>query len=317
MLTHPVEAGPPVNTFAAWTEVGRVVGGMDEPRVPAGFTEQRARAGDVEINYVRGGRGPTLVLLHGYPQCWRMWRHVLPELARSYEVIAPDLRGFGDSDAPPGGYDKKTIAADLHRLLTGLGLAEEIRLVGHDLGTMVAYAYAAAHPESVTRLVLSEAPIPDESIYAIPALTAVGPAVWNFGFFNVPNGLPEQLVAGREALWVDRFTDSIMVNKGSLGPGDIEEYAGHLRDEAHLRASFGYFRAFGQDVADNTAYRGTKLPMPVLAVGAQASLGGQVAEQVRRYAGAVTGAVVEDCGHWLFEEQPAKLTALLLPFLRG
>ncbi|MEU7575009.1 alpha/beta hydrolase [Micromonospora sp. NPDC049240] len=290
---------------------------MGDERVPAGFSEQRVQVGDVEINYVRGGQGPTLVLLHGYPQCWRMWRHVLPELARSFEVIAPDLRGFGDSDAPPGGYDKKTVAADLHGLLTALDLAGDIRLVGHDLGTMVAYAYAAAHPDSVARLVLSEAPIPDESVYAMPALTAAGPAVWNFGFFTVPNGLPEQLVAGREALWVDRFTDSIMVNKGSLGPDDIEEYAGHLSDEAHLRASFAYFRAFGQDVADNTAYRGTKLPMPVLAVGAQASLGAQVAEQVRRYADRVTGEVVEDCGHWLFEEQPAKLTALLLPFLKG
>ncbi|WP_422744857.1 alpha/beta fold hydrolase [Micromonospora sp. WMMD754] len=290
---------------------------MGGERVPAGFTEQQVRVGEVTWNYVRGGRGPTLVLLHGYPQCWRMWRHLLPDLAQSYEVIAPDLRGFGDSDAPPGGYDKKTVAADLHGLLTGLDLAGDIRLVGHDLGTMVAYAYAAAHPDSVARLVLSEAPIPDESIYTIPALTAAGPAVWNFGFFTVLNGLPEQLVAGREALWVDRFTDSIMVNKGSLGPDDVEEYAGHLRDEAHLRASFAYFRAFGQDVADNTAYRATKLPMPVLAVGAQASLGGQVAEQVRRYADRVTGEVVEECGHWLFEEQPAKLAALLLPFLRG
>ncbi|MEV0806417.1 alpha/beta hydrolase [Micromonospora sp. NPDC050200] len=289
---------------------------MDDGRVPAGFTEQRAQVGDVAINYVRGGRGPTVVLLHGYPQCWRMWRGLLPQLATSYEVVAPDLRGFGDSDAPPGGYDKKTVAADLHGLLTGLGLAEEVRLVGHDLGTMVAYAYAAAHPDRVARLVLTEAPIPDESIYTIPALTAAGPAVWNFGFFNVPNGLPEELVAGRESLWVDRFTDSIMVNKDSIGADDIEEYARHLSDPAHLRASFAYFRAFGQDVADNAAYRKTPLPMPVLAVGARASLGEQVADQVRRYAGTVTGQVVEDSGHWLFEERPAELAALLLPFLR-
>lgn len=290
---------------------------MGDGRMPAGFTEQRARVGDVTWNYVRGGRGPAVVLLHGYPQCWRMWRHLLPELAKSYEVVAPDLRGFGDSDAPPDGYDKKTVAAELHGLLTGLGLAEEIRLVGHDLGTMVAYAYAAAQPGSVARLVLTEAPIPDETIYTIPALTAAGPGVWNFGFFTVPNGLPEQLVSGREALWVDRFSDAIMVNKGCLGPDDIEEYARHLRDEAHLRASFGYFRAFGQDVEDNAAYRSTRLPMPVLAVGAEASLGPQVADQVRRYADTVTGEVVKDCGHWLFEERPAELAALVLPFLRG
>ncbi|WP_328340954.1 alpha/beta fold hydrolase [Micromonospora sp. NBC_00421] len=289
---------------------------MDDGRVPVGFTEQRAQVGEVAINYVRGGRGPTLVLLHGYPQCWRMWRGLLPELAASYQVVAPDLRGFGDSDAPPEGYDKKTVAADLHGLLTGLGLADDIRLVGHDVGTMVAYAYAAAHPDTVSRLVLTEAPIPDESIYAFPALSTAGPAVWNFGFFNVTNGLPEELVADREARWVDRFTDSIMVHKGSIGPDDIEEYARHLTDPAHLRASFDYFRAFAQDVADNTAYRKNPLPMPVLAVGAAASLGGQVADQVRRYARTVDGQVVADCGHWLFEERPAALTALLLPFLR-
>ncbi|PWU48726.1 alpha/beta hydrolase [Micromonospora globispora] len=288
---------------------------MGDERVPAGFTEQRMRVGDATMNYVRGGSGPTLVLLHGYPQCWRMWRHLLPELARTYEVVAPDLRGFGDSDAPPDGYDKKTVAADLHGLLTGLGLAGDIRLVGHDLGTMVAYAYAAAHPDQVSRLVLTEAPIPDENVYAFPALSAAGPAVWNFGFFNVTNGLPEQLIAGREELWVDRFTDSIMVNKGSLGPDDVEEYARHLRAPAHLRASFAYFRAFGQDIADNAAYRATKLPMPVLAVGARTSLGDQVAEQVRRYADTVTGEVVEECGHWLFEERPAEMAALVLPFL--
>lgn len=289
---------------------------MGDGRVPAGFTEQRAQVGDVAINYVRGGRGPTVVLLHGYPQCWRTWRGLLPELAASYQVVAPDLRGFGDSDAPPDGYDKKTVAADLHGLLTGLGLTDDIRLVGHDVGTMVAYAYAAAHPDAVSRLVLSEAPIPDESIYAFPALSTAGPAVWNFGFFNVTNGLPEELVTGREGRWVDRFTDSIMVHKGSIGPDDIDEYARHLTDPAHLRASFAYFRAFAQDVADNTAYRKNPLPMPVLAVGAAASLGGQVADQVRRYARTVDGRVVADCGHWLFEERPAELTALLLPFLR-
>ncbi|MFI7279744.1 alpha/beta fold hydrolase [Micromonospora chersina] len=290
---------------------------MGDGRVPAGFTEQRTRVGEVTINHVRGGSGPTLVLLHGYPQCWRMWRHLLPVLAESFEVVAPDLRGFGDSDAPTGGYDKKSVAGDLHGLLTGLGLVEDIRLVGHDVGTMVAYAYAAAHPDRVSRLALTEAPIPDESIYTIPALTAAGPAVWNFGFFNLTNGLPEQLITGREPLWVDRFTDSIMLNKGSIGPEEAAEYARHLRDPAHLSASFGYFRAFGQDVADNAAYRARKLPMPVLAVGARASLGEQVAEQVRRYADSVTGEVVEECGHWLFEERPAELTDLLLPFLRS
>ncbi|MEU1747523.1 alpha/beta fold hydrolase [Micromonospora arida] len=290
---------------------------MGVERVPAGFTEQRARVGQITMNYVRGGAGPPLVLLHGYPQCWHMWRHLLPELGRSFDVVAPDLRGFGGSDAPDGGYDKKTVAADLHGLLDQLGLVGDLRLVGHDLGTMVAYAYAAAHPQRVSRLVLSEAPIPDESIYTFPALTSAGPGVWNFGYFSLGNGLPEALVNGRESLWVDKFTDALMVRKGSMAAHDIEEFANHLRDPAHLRASFAYFRAFEQDIADNAAYRGTKLTMPVLAVGAAASLGGQVAEQVRRYADTVRGEVIEDCGHWLYEERPDEMLALLRDFLQA
>ncbi|MET7861678.1 alpha/beta fold hydrolase [Micromonospora taraxaci] len=288
---------------------------MGGERIPAGFTEQRARVGQITMNYVRGGAGPPLVLLHGYPQCWYMWRHLLPELGRSFDVVAPDLRGFGGSDAPDGGYDKKTVAADLHGLLDQLGLASDLRLVGHDLGTMVAYAYATAHPQRVSRLVLTEAPIPDESIYTFPALTSAGPGVWNFGFFSLGNGLPEALVSGRESLWVDRFTDALMVRKGSIAGPDIEEFASHLRDPAHLRASFAYFRAFDQDIADNATHRTTKLTMPVLAVGAAASLGGQVAEQVRQYAEAVRGEVIEDCGHWLYEERPNEMLALLRDFL--
>ncbi|MET7669974.1 alpha/beta fold hydrolase [Micromonospora luteifusca] len=288
---------------------------MGEARVPEGFTEQRAQVGEVMINYVRGGQGPTLVLLHGYPQCWYMWRSLLPALARHFEVVAPDLRGFGGSDAPGGGYDKKTVAADLHGLLDQLGLTGDLRLVGHDLGTMVAYAYAAAHPDRVRRLVLSEAPIPDEDVYTLPALTSAGPGVWNFGFFSLGNGLPEQVVTGREVLWVDRFTDALMVRKGSIAAAGVEEYASHLRDPAHLQASFGYFRAFGQDIADNVAYRGTRLTMPVLAIGASASLGAKLAEQVGRYAETVRGEVVEDCGHWLYEERPEEMLALLCDFL--
>jgi pimeloyl-ACP methyl ester carboxylesterase len=134
-------AGPAENTTA-------VTAGDDRSsRIPAGFTEQRTKVGDVAINYVRGGHGPTLVLVHGFPQTWFEWRGILPELANQYTVIAPDLRGAGRSDAPAGGYDKKTLAGDVHGLLGGLGLNHDLRLVGHDIGTMVAYAYAAAHPD--------------------------------------------------------------------------------------------------------------------------------------------------------------------------
>jgi pimeloyl-ACP methyl ester carboxylesterase len=284
--------------------------------VPTGFTEQKVQVGDVAINYVRGGGGPTLVLLHGYPQTWYEWRELLPELAKQYTVIALDLRGAGGSDAPAGGYDKKTMAADIHGLLTQLGLQNNIRLVGHDIGTMVAYAYAAAHPTEVSKLVLSEAPLPDEGLYQFPSLTPKGPGVWNFGFFSNINGLPEDIVKGREEVWVDRFIDSLEVHKGAVGPPQVQEYASHLRDPAHLRASFEWFRAFPQDVKDNAEYSKTKLPMPVLAIGAQGSLGDVVPDQVRRYATDVTGVVIADSGHWIYEEQPQQMLDRLRQFLQ-
>lgn len=299
---------------AAAQDHGTAATGRD-PRVPYGFTEQRAMVGNVGINYVRGGHGPTLVLVHGYPQTWYEWRGILPELARYYTVIAPDLRGAGRSDAPAAGYDKKTMAADIHGLLAQLGLNRNIRLVGHDIGTMVAYSYAAAHPGDVKKLILSEAPIPDESLYSFPSLTKRGPGVWNFGFFSLTNGLPEQVVDGREELWVDRFTDSLEVQKDAIGPVEVREFAKYLRDDAHLRASFEWFRAFPTDITDNARYATTKLTMPVLAIGASNSLGDAVETQVSGYATNVTGAVIANSGHWIYEEHPAELTQRLLTFL--
>ncbi|MEW1642562.1 alpha/beta hydrolase [Streptomyces sp. NPDC091219] len=287
-----------------------------EPRVPAGFTEQKVRVGGVGINYVRGGHGPTLVLLHGFPQTWYEWRDLLPELGRHYTVIAPDLRGAGKSDAPAGGYDKKTLAADLQGLLTRLGLAHDIRLVGHDIGTMVAYAFAAAHPAEVRKLVLSEAPIPDKGLYDFTSLTPQGPGAWHFGFFDLKNQLPEKLIAGREEVWVDGFTDSLEVKKDAIGPVQVREFASYLRDPAHLKAGFEWFRAFPTDIADNAVNRKVKLTMPVLAIGASNSLGKQEATQVRSYAKHVTGVVIADSGHWIYEEHTAELIRLLLSFLR-
>ncbi|MGK5740725.1 alpha/beta fold hydrolase [Micromonospora sp. URMC 103] len=289
---------------------------MDGERIPDSFTEQTALVGDITINYLRGGRGSTLVLLHGYPQTWYMWRKILPELAEHYTVIAPDLRGAGGSDAPAGGYDKKTLARDVYGLLSQLGLERDISLVGHDIGTMVAYAYAAAHSEQVSKLVLTEAPIPDQNLYQFPSLTPKGPGAWNFGFFSLSNGLPERMVNGREALWVERFIDSMRVQKTGIGDEDVDEYARYLQDDARLRASFEYFRAFPQDIADNAEYGKTKLPMPVLALGARGSLEEAVLSQARRYATTVSGGVIENSGHWIFEEQPAEVTARLLEFLR-
>jgi pimeloyl-ACP methyl ester carboxylesterase len=282
---------------------------------PEGFTQASARVGEVTVNYVRGGVGEPLVLLHGYPQNWYMWRRVLPAFAERYTVIAPDLPGAGDSSALADGYDKRSLAGHIHGLLGQLGLDRGVRLVGHDIGTMVAYAYAARYPTGVARLVLTEAPIPDESIYRLPALTPRGPGAWNFGMFNVPDGFIERFVAGREDTWVERFMASQALRPEAIEPGAVRVYAHPLRDPAHLRASFEYFRALATDVADNTESSRAPLPMPVLALGARGSLAEAVPDQVARYAADVRGDVVEDSGHWLFEEQPDDLSRRLLDFL--
>jgi pimeloyl-ACP methyl ester carboxylesterase len=283
-------------------------------RIPADFTETTAPANGITINYVRGGAGPTLLLLHGYPQTWYMWRKVLPELAQHFTVIAPDLRGSGGSDAPTDGYAKSILAEDVHQLLVGLDLADEVSVVGHDIGAMVAYAYAAAHRDSTSRLVLIDAPLADESLYELPSLTAQGPGLWNFGFFALQNGLPERMLAGREDAWVDGFVDWLEVVKGGVDEQAIAEYAAQLRQPGHTRASFEYFRAFHVDAAETIHHRDRPLIIPVLAIGAEGTMGQMVYDQVVRYATDVTGHIAPT-GHWVAEEAPAFLTARLLTFL--
>ncbi|WP_020549737.1 alpha/beta fold hydrolase [Embleya scabrispora] len=327
-LTHALIRRPMLAAVVATTVFAAAVTvGAAEPapaaaasareHIPVGFGERKAELGAVDLNYVIGGHGPTLVLIHGYPQTWYEWHDILPALAQHYTVIAPDLRGAGKSDAPATGYDKKTMADDIHRLLVALGRDQDVRIVGHDIGTMVAYAYAAAHPTDVTKLVLSEAPIPDLGIYQFPALTADGPGVWNFGFFSVANGLPEAMIRGRERTWTDRFIDQLEFRKGSVTAHEVAVFARYLKDRDRLNGSLAWFRAFPQDIADNAAYVKTPLTMPVLAIGADHSLDDTLEKQAIRYATNVTGKVIGDSGHWIYEEHPAELTGILLAFLNN
>jgi pimeloyl-ACP methyl ester carboxylesterase len=287
------------------------------PSPPPGFTEQKTSAGGIGINYVRGGHGPTLLLVAGYPQTWYAWDDILPELAKHYTVVAPDLPGSGGSDAPAGtaAYSKKAMAGDLYQLLAKLGLDKNVRVVGHDIGTMVAYSYAAAHPMDVTRLVLSEAPIPDQSIYSYPALTAKGPGLWWFGLFNEPDGLAENLMAGKAKVWVTQSMPTLEVVKGALTQCDLAIYTRNLEQPGHMQATINWFATFPQDIKNDAAYQKTKLTMPVMAIGASNSLGSSVPNQVRRYAANVTSVVFPDSGHWIYEEHPAQSAKLLLGFL--
>ncbi|TCO19679.1 pimeloyl-ACP methyl ester carboxylesterase [Kribbella steppae] len=288
------------------------------PSPPAGFVERKVKVNGIGINYVRGGHGPTLLLLHGYPQTWYTWDHVLPALAQRYTVVAPDLPGAGLSDAPASSaaYTKKAMAADIYALMVKLGLSRNIRIVGHDIGTTVAYPYAAAHRDDVVKLVLSEAPIPDPVIYTFPSLTPNGPGLWWFGLFAEKNGLAEDLMSGRERQWVTDFMPTSEVVKGAVTACDMDIYAHFLAQPGHLRASIEWFATLPQDVKDNAIYQKTKLSMPVLAIGASGNLGTREATWVREYAANVTGLVIPSSGHWLYQEHPAELTSVLLQFLR-
>jgi pimeloyl-ACP methyl ester carboxylesterase len=288
------------------------------PAPPAGFTEQKIEVNGIGINYVRGGHGPTLLLIHGYPESWYEWDDILPALAKHYTIVAPDLPGAGLSDAPDNeaDYTKKAMAADLYALMVKLGLSHNISIVGHDIGTMVAYSYAAAHPHDVAKLVLSEAPIPDQSIYTYPALTANGPGLWWFGLFNDPGTLAYDLMKGKEKVWVTESIPVLEIVKNSITPCDLALFTHYLEQPGHLQATIDWFSTFSQDIKNDATYQQTKLTMPVMAIGGEDSLGTTVEDQVRTYAANVTGVVIKDTGHWLYEERPAEMTSLLEKFLK-
>ncbi|GHO96447.1 dehalogenase [Reticulibacter mediterranei] len=282
--------------------------------LPEGFTEGFAMTNGIRMHYVSGGKGQPLVLLHGFPETWYTWHKVLPDLAKHYRVIAPDMRGAGQTDAPQTGYDKATMARDIHGLVSQLSLGP-INLVGHDIGLMVAYAYAALYPSNVTHLALLEAPIPDESIYTLPALSAKGPGVWWFGFFSTPQ-MPEKLIQGREATFLTQFfQNSVPVQvQGSITQEEIALYAHYWQDPARLHAYISYFSSFHTDAEQVKSYGKKKLQMPVLALGADHSLDTAVLTQVQNYATNVTGGVIANSGHWIPEEHPQELVNQLLAF---
>src|ERR1700761_1427702 len=262
-----------------------------------------ADLGDVRLHYVTAGRGFPVVLLHGWPQSWYEWRKVMPGLAAGFRVIAPDLRGLGDSSRPADGYDKKTVGGDIWRLVHDVLGLEAFYLVGHDWGGPTAYAVAAAHPDAVRKLVILDVTIPGDGSPGI----SQGGRRWHHAFHQTLD-LAEALVAGREDIYLGWFYR----NYGAvpLPDADIAEYLRVYRQPGALRAGFAYYRAIPQDMADNASVVARfKLPMPVLALGGDRSWGRrmEVVESLRRMAVDVQGGVVEDCGHWMPEEQPGEL----------
>ncbi len=275
----------------------------------------------VRIHYVTAGAGKPVALLHGWPQTWYEWRRVIPLLADRYFLVAPDLRGLGDSSRPSTGYDKKTVANDIWVLMHDRLGFERFAVVGHDWGAPVAFRLAADHPDAVTHLVMLDVPVPGDQPPRSGAGAAIDPRGaprWHHLFHQVPD-LPEALTYGRERIYLEFFFRNGCDVADAFDEADIAEYVRAYSQPGAMRAGFNFYRALSKDVADNraTLESSFKLPMPTLGLGGGGSRGrGElVVESLRRVALKADGGAVADCGHFIPEEKPAELAQRLRAFL--
>src|SRR6478609_5066788 len=281
-----------------------------EPGMRPGFKAQKIITPAGAEIYVRsGGSGPGVVLLHGFGDTGDMWGPLAAELMKTHTVIVPDLRGMGLSSHPAGGYDKKTQAVDIRAVVTTLGF-DHTAVVAHDIGNMVAYAYAAAYRDKVDRLVLIDAPVP-----GIGPWNEIlrNPLLWHFSFGG-PDA--ERLVQGRERIYLDRFWNEVGAHPERIDEAKRAHYAKLYALPGAMHSAFAQFLAFTQDAIDNQVPAQTKLTMPVLALGGEKSFGLTMAEVMRHAASDVRAGIVPDSGHWIMDENPAATVALVSGFLR-
>ncbi|MEO5862267.1 MAG: alpha/beta hydrolase [Burkholderiales bacterium] len=274
---------------------------------------QYAYLSQIRMHYVTAGEGEPLVLLHGWPQTWYAWRKVIPALAKKFRVIAPDLRGLGDTSRPQHGYDSATVANDVWELVKGKLGYRRFFLAGHDWGGPVAFSIAAQHRDAVQSLAIIDVSIPGDG----EANISQGGKRWHHGFHQTRD-LPERLIEGREQIYLDWFYQNYGARRDAISPDAVKEYLRVYSRPGALRSGFEYYRNIPTDIAQNEALlkRDGKLTLPVLALGGAGGWGRgvEVAESCRRVAIDVGGGIVEGAGHWIPEEQPQELVRLLLAF---
>jgi pimeloyl-ACP methyl ester carboxylesterase len=263
----------------------------------------------VKLHYTSAGHGTPLILLHGYAETSLMWKPIIPLLGERFTVIAPDLPGIGDSAIPTNGLDMKTAAIRIHALAIKLGV-QKAEVVGHDVGLMVAYAYAALFPTEVEKLVVMDAFLPGvegwEAIYN-------NPSIWHFRFHGPT---PEALVRGRERTYFEYFWNDLAADKThSLPEADRKAYTAAYSRPGRMRAGWAYFISFQQAAKDFAQLSQTRLAMPVLVIGGEKSLGDALGQQMKLVASNVSVVVLKDTGHWVLEERPKETTEALQKFL--
>ena len=275
------------------------------------FKEASARVNGVRINYKIAGNGPVVLLLHGFAQTSHMWTPLIPALSETHTVIAPDLRGAGASERTQSGYDKKTMAVDMHELVRALGHGnEKVQVVGHDIGLMVAYAYAAQFPQDVNKVILMDAFLPGVGDWQHVWLLR---DLWHFHFYGET---PLALVKGRERIYFEHFWNDFAADRTkSVSEADRRLYAAAYAHDNGMRAGFEYFRNFEQDAKDFAGFAQTKLPMPFLVLTGEKASGTLLIEQTRLVATNVTGVVIKGSGHWLMDEARDQVVPHIATFL--
>jgi pimeloyl-ACP methyl ester carboxylesterase len=275
----------------------------------AGIVEREAQLNGIRLHYRIAGQGPAVLLLHGYAQTSHMWEPLMRQLMAQHTVIAPDLRGAGGSEKPPSGYDKKTMAQDMHTLMQSLGHSRAV-VVGHDIGLMVAYAYAAQFPQDTERVVLMDAFLPGIGNTSDVFLLR---DKWHFNFYGET---PLALVKGRERIYLEHFWNDFAADaRHSVPEADRRLYAAAYAQPNGMRATFEYFRNFDQDGRDFAAFSQNKLTMPFLVLGGEKASGTFLIEQARLVARDVQGVLVPGAGHWLMEEAPQAVIPAIVAFV--
>jgi pimeloyl-ACP methyl ester carboxylesterase len=276
---------------------------LDEPK------SRTAEVNQIQIHYLISGQGDPIVLLHGYAETSRMWLPLIKQLEKTHTVIAPDLRGAGGSSTPADGYTKAVMARDIHALVQHLG-HKQVKIVGHDIGLMVAYAYAAQYPTEVAKIALMDAFLPGigdwQSVWLMRDL-------WHFHFYGET---PLALVKGRERIYLEHFWNDFAADRAhSVPEADRVFYAGEYAKPDHMRAGFEYFRAFEQDAKDFEGFAKTPLSMPMLVLAGGKASGQFLIDQGKMVATNVEGVIVPGSGHWLMEEAPDDVIPALVKFL--
>ena len=286
---------------------------IDDNEKKIDYTHYKTTVNGILMHYVIGGKGDPIVLLHGWPETWYAWRHIIPQLiANNYTVIAPDMRGLGDSEKPQTGYDKKTIAEDIYQLVKKLGYSK-IYLVAHDWGGPVAYSYAAAHPQDVNKMVILDTSVPGFGLEK--AAENFSKRIWHFSFHAVRD-LPEKLIEGKEDTYLNWFYDWTY-NQSAITSEAREEYIKQYSKPGAMRAGLEYYRAVFEDAEQNKEYAAKqKLDMPILTIGGEAGLGNLTTTSFQKVANNVTGMTLPNTGHFIPEERPNFLTKQILEFFK-